>query len=150
MTNLRNKFRRSFTRLSRYSILYDEERSAWGSSFRFRWPKNRSTFSGSRRVAACLLLFDLIFIGLLVHYFEPLITLLQLNQELFGHHVSLTHQGETSDLHRPVEQTIPRILHQTCASEVTPEVWVSSQQSCREAYADFKYKVGLSDSMNSI
>lgn len=148
--NVRNKFRRSFTRLSRYYILYDKERSAWGSSFHFRWPKNRSTFSGSRRVAAYLLLFDLILIGLLVHYLEPLITLLQRNQELFGHYVSLLHHGETSDFHRPAEQTIPRILHQTCANEVIPEVWASSQQSCREAYADFEYKVGFSDSMNPI
>ncbi|KAI1828828.1 CAZyme family GT32 [Penicillium roqueforti] len=36
---------------------------------------------------------------------------------------------------------IPRILHQTTAAETIPDKWIESQQSCKEAYSDFEYKL---------
>jgi mannosyltransferase OCH1-like enzyme len=39
---------------------------------------------------------------------------------------------------------IPFILHQTAAKDTIPDQWVRSQKSCKQAYADFEYKVYLS------
>ena len=81
-------------------------------------------------------------IGLLLWTFEPLITLLRRNEELFGSRVAL-HTPYTPDA--PYQKTlsyeIPQILHQTTATETIPDKWIKSQQSCKDAYLDFEYKV---------
>lgn len=81
-------------------------------------------------------------VGLLLLAFEPLITLLRRNEELFGPRVTLS-GPDTSDALPQTDRPnkIPRILHQTTATDIIPDKWVQSQRSCKEAYADFDYKV---------
>lgn len=92
-----------------------------------------------------LLLIDLIVIGLLLQVLKPLITLLYRNKQLFSSHVVLSSLN-TSDIWQQTNQSnkIPRILHQTTATEVIPDNWVQSQRSCKDAYSDFEYRVNLS------
>lgn len=118
-----------------------------------------------RRGTTTLLLIDLFIVVVLLVAFEPLITLLRRNEEFFGPRVVLS--GPTSvNAWDPTGMTtkhalsiplppppppppaaqrnaIPRILHQTTATEAIPEKWRESQQSCKEAYKGFEYKVGL-------
>lgn len=91
-----------------------------------------------------LLVVDLAIVGVLLYTLEPLITLLRRNEELFTPTVTLPLNGTagasyySGDLDR---QKIPRILHQTTANSTIPDKWVKSQQSCKETYSDFEYKV---------
>lgn len=91
-----------------------------------------------------LLVVDLAIVGALLYTLEPLITLLRRNEDLFTPTVTLPLNGTagasyySGDLDR---QKIPRILHQTTANSTIPDKWVKSQQSCRETYSDFEYKV---------
>lgn len=81
-------------------------------------------------------------VGLLLQTVEPLIILLRRNEELFGSRVVL-HTTYTLDARHQTTSSweIPRILHQTTATETIPDKWIESQQSCKEAYSDFEYKV---------
>ena len=124
--------------------LYDEERVAWEVAPRWRsWPTKRIRLPRLKRAAVCLLLVDLVLVMLLVRSLEPLITLLRRNEELFGARFTVSHDAYSSK--HSTQHKIPRILHQTCANETIPSVWVNSQRSCKEAYSDFEYKVSILD-----
>jgi hypothetical protein len=108
----------------------------------WRWPKRYLRSFRLRKATLCLLLIDVLIVGLLVRTLEPLITLLRRNEELFGPRVELSQQAPTEASHlRPDHHKIPRILHQTCANDTVPEKWILSQRSCKKAYVDFEYKV---------
>ena len=93
-----------------------------------------------RRATVLLLLSDLVIMGLLLQALEPLIILLLKNEELFGARVAL-HTSEVPGNPSTEPPGIPRILHQTSATETIPDKWIESQRSCMEACSDFKYKV---------
>ncbi|KAL1867139.1 hypothetical protein VTK73DRAFT_4333 [Phialemonium thermophilum] len=97
----------------------------------------RLRFPRLRRSSVYLLVIDVTLIVLLLCEIEPLITLLRRNEELFGPRFRPDEKPETGT--DPEAQTIPHILHQTCATDIIPEAWVHSQQSCREAYSNFTY-----------
>jgi hypothetical protein len=99
------------------------------------WPKTSSGW-------LLLLLVDLAIVLVLLHSLEPLITLLRLNDRLFSPKVTLP-SSSTAHIGNCTRHSnrIPLILHQTTATDVIPEFWVQSQQSCQKAYADFEYKV---------
>ncbi|KAF4449358.1 putative glycosyltransferase C4F11.04c [Fusarium austroafricanum] len=118
-------------------LLHAEEE--WKPPIRPKWAKNRFGRLRMRKATVYLLLIDLLVIALLVHAFEPLITLLRRNEELFGTQIELDHNDAIKTSPPADQQKIPRILHQTCKNETVPEVWVSSQQSCIETYHDFEY-----------
>ena len=134
----------SISHLATGMAIYDEERleSVFVSTSTCGWsrPKRWLHFLRSRKGAACLLLADLIIVGQLLILFEPLISLLRRNEELFGPRVALA-QYNPEPGHHSRRQIIPRILHQTSASQAIPDKWVRSQHSCKEAYAGFEYKV---------
>lgn len=91
-------------------------------------------------MGVCLLLIDLTIVGLLVHAFNPLITLLRRNEELFGARLALPLDTPfVDDSH--AEYKIPRILHQTSATTVIPDKWKESVEGCKEVYSKFEYKV---------
>jgi mannosyltransferase OCH1-like enzyme len=98
-----------------------------------------------------LLCGDLMVIGLLLQTIKPLISLMYHNKELFTPQTGLSGLN-TSDTWGQVNQSnkIPRILHQTTATEVIPDYWVEPQRSCKNAYLDFEYKVRLFPSINFI
>lgn len=124
--------------------IYDEGRLELGSvstsACGWRRPKRWLQLLRSRKGAAFLLLADLIIVGWLLILFEPLISLLRRNEELFGPRVALS-QYTPEAVHHSRRQIIPRILHQTSASHEIPEKWIRSQHSCKEAYVGFEYKV---------
>ncbi|KAF5023462.1 hypothetical protein F66182_4462 [Fusarium sp. NRRL 66182] len=112
---------------------YDEERLEWVISV----PKKYLRLPRLRRAAVILLLIDIIIVAVLVKAFEPLITLLRRNQEMFGARLTLP-LNDTS-LHLPEQQTIPRIFHQTSANKTVPEAWTHLVQSCKDSYSEFEY-----------
>ena len=121
---------------------YDEERLQWRPTSRWwAWSKKHVHFPRVRKATICLLLADLIIVVLLLRAFEPLITLLARNEELFGARLTLSRNDSTLAKPNQNEYAIPRIFHQTIATEVIPDKWVQAQQSCKEAYRDFEYKV---------
>ncbi|KAJ9143685.1 Mannosyl phosphorylinositol ceramide synthase sur1 [Pleurostoma richardsiae] len=121
---------------------YDEERlQREPVPRRSSWPRKYLRFPRPRRVVVCLLLIDLIIVGLVVRSFEPLITLLRRNEELFGSRLVLSRDAPHDADHHTGRHTIPRILHQTCANETIPEKWAAPQQSCKDTYSDFEYKL---------
>lgn len=128
---------------------YDEERLDWGKSVGgsvsrwSAWPRKVLRLPRPRKYAALLLLTDIIIVSLVVLLFEPLITLLVRNEELFGARLTFPLDAAPSAAPKPTQppQTIPRIFHQTIATDVIPEKWIHSQQTCKEAYKDFEYKV---------
>lgn len=121
---------------------FDEERLEWESTIpSSKRPKNHRRSLRLTRAAVWLFLIDLIIVALLLRAFEPLITLLRRNEELFGARVALSRDNALEVSNHPDRHRIPRILHQTCANSTIPEKWVESQQSCKEAYSDFEYKV---------
>lgn len=116
---------------------YDEERLAWGGSV----TKKYLQLPRLRRVSIYLLLADVFIVAFLVHAFEPLITLLVRNEELFGSRLVLP-LNETLHPKPPAAlNKIPRILHQTSATEIIPDKWIHLQKSCKETYSEFEYKV---------
>lgn len=122
--------------------IYDEENLSRNSGL-LQFP--RRSFQLVRRperATVLLLLIDLVVVGLLLQTVEPLIILLRRNEELFGSRVDL-HTTYTPDARHQTTSPweIPRILHQTTATETIPDKWIESQQSCKEAYSDFEYKV---------
>jgi hypothetical protein len=146
MVNYQSNLRHFLACIPKYYILYDEERLEWGSGLRRNFLKKRLGLPRIKRLTGYLLLVDLVLVGLLLHSLEPLITLLYRNQELFGHQISIPFNRSSDLFNQPNEAVVPRILHQTCANDTIPGIWVSSQQSCIEAYSDFEYKVGLLNS----
>ena len=135
---------------SGYKPLYtfDEERQegtpVYGSCWSRAWPKRflRPPRLRLRKAAVCVLLIDLIIVALVVCAFEPLITLLVRNEELFGARLALPRNSSKSTDHSLDQyHTIPRILHQTSATDDIPERWVAARQSCKDVYSEFEYKV---------
>ncbi|CAM1502435.1 Fc.00g044190.m01.CDS01 [Cosmosporella sp. VM-42] len=125
---------------------YDEERMGRKHLSLPNQPVKYSRFPRLKKVTVYLLLADLIIFGSLLRLFDPLITLLLRNEELFGPRVTLS-RPDTSDVLKPSSQNrIPRILHQTTANETIPEKWVVSQQSCKVAYSDFVYMLWTDES----
>lgn len=125
---------------------YDEERLACGPAARSCWrhpSKYLQYVPRPRKVTVCLLLIDLMIVGLLVRALEPLITLLGRNEELFQARVTLSRHNIHASSPHPNLPKIPRILHQTCANDTIPDKWVESQRSCKQAYSNFEYKVWL-------
>ncbi|KAJ5157385.1 uncharacterized protein N7482_008485 [Penicillium canariense] len=126
---------------------YDEERLSWGAehsleqrrkSMRIRWP---------RKSTILLSFLDVFVIWLLIRQLEPLLTLLRRNEELFKPQVSLSGKEHLSNLHEMNGSSrIPRILHQTTATNKIPDKWVEPQASCKEAYGDFEYKLWTDES----
>ncbi|CAK7269602.1 CSG1/SUR1-like protein [Sporothrix epigloea] len=96
-----------------------------------------------RRGNATLLLIDLLIVVSLLVAFEPLITLLRRNEEFFAPRVVLSGPANIDPWDQAADKPngIPRILHQTTATEVIPEKWRDSQNSCKKAYKDFEYKL---------
>lgn len=58
---------------------------------------------------------------------------------MFGPTVHLLQQHDNTP--ESWQPKIPRILHQTTATNEIPDMWVESQKSCMDAYSDFEYKV---------
>lgn len=96
-----------------------------------------------RRCATTLFFIDLLIIVALLVAFEPLITLLRRNDEFFAPRVVLSGPANVDPWDQAANKpnTIPRILHQTAASDVIPEKWRATQASCKAAYNDFEYMV---------
>lgn len=101
-------------------------------------------FRTLRKTAIYIFLANLSVICLLVWSLEPLITLLRKNNDLFqpGNPFAKDQVHPTTPLSPELENNmVPRILHQTCATDHIPDKWKDSQQSCKNAYADFEYIV---------
>lgn len=122
--------------------IYDEENLGMGRGI-LQFPRRKSQLvPRPRRATVILLLIDLMVVGLLLQTFEPLITLLRRNEELFGSRVALHIPYTPDGRHQTtLSYQIPRILHQTTATETIPDKWIEPQQSCKGAYSDFEYKV---------
>jgi hypothetical protein len=121
---------------------YDEENLRWGSGLS-KCPRLNCR-PRLRKATVLFLLIDLMVVGLLLHTFAPLIILLRRNEELFGSRVALPTSYRSGSRHQMTSSgPIPRILHQTAATETIPNKWMESQKSCKEAYSDFEYKVIL-------
>lgn len=121
---------------------YDEERQEWGSVPAWStWPKKYLRAPRLRKTAVYLLLIDLIIVAVVVRCFEPLITLLRRNEEMFGPRLTLPLDGPKESEQESYQPVIPRIFHQTAATDLIPDEWIHSQKSCKEAYADFEYKL---------
>lgn len=116
---------------------YDEEHLGWGAEHSLERRRKSVRIRRSRKSIIFLFLLDFMVIWLLVHHLEPLITLLRRNEELFKPQVTLPGFEDQSNFN------IPRILHQTAASDTIPDKWGESQRSCKETYRDFEYKVRL-------
>ncbi|KAJ4251448.1 CSG1/SUR1-like protein [Fusarium torreyae] len=116
---------------------YDEERLEWAKP---SVPKKYLRLPRLRRAAVILLLIDIIIVVVLVKAFEPLITLLRRNEELFGARLTLPLNDTSFGPDLPEQQTIPRIFHQTSANETVPEAWTHLVQSCKDAYSEYEYK----------
>ena len=120
---------------------YDAERLQWEKTP--RWARKRLRL---RKTTVCLLVIDLLIVGILVHLFNPLITLLRRNEELFGARLTLPLDTPYAE-DKPDQHTIPRIFHQTSATKDIPEKWLESVNGCKEVYKTFEYKVGLVENM---
>lgn len=129
---------------AKYEKIHDEERLRADSRPGLR-PRPSNHRVGPIKIAPLLLLVDLVILGLLLYTFEPLITLLRRNKELFGPRVALPSSPVLFDRNHTAQSSkIPLILHQTTPKEMIPDRWVESQKSCKRAYSGFEYKVNLS------
>jgi mannosyltransferase OCH1-like enzyme len=123
---------------------YDEERLKWGAEPPGEQRRKVMLIKRPKRSTIILFLADVMIIGLLLHTLEPLITLLLRNEELFRPRVTFSGLEDANALHQTNgSRHIPRILHQTTATEIIPDKWVEPQRSCKEAYRDFEYKVSF-------
>lgn len=133
---------RTFGAFNSNDKTYDEENLRWGSGVSKCPRLNCRLVSRLRKVTVRFLLIDLMVLGLLLHSFAPLIILLRRNEELFGPRVALPTPYRPDSRHKmTLSGEIPRILHQTAATETIPNKWIESQQSCKKTYSDFEYKV---------
>lgn len=106
--------------------------------------RNYMRIKRPRKSTIFLFFLDITITWLLIHHLEPLITLLRRNEELFKPRVTLSTLEDLDSLHGMNKSShIPRILHQTAATEIIPDKWVQSQASCKKAYGDFEYKVRI-------
>ena len=97
-----------------------------------------------RKTVTFILLVTIAIIWSLVWFLEPLITLVRKNDSLFRPEIPFTqdHGNPTTSVpFGPGNNMVPQILHQTYATDRIPDKWKASQQSCKEAYADFEYMV---------
>lgn len=141
-----NRGRLSFaTGGKEFDVEYQEHEISWPLTVSgwTPWLKNPLRVSRLQRASLCLLVIDIVIVIFVLRGFMPLITLLQRNEELFGAHLTLPviDHPQTAG-HHGEEHPIPRILHQTTATEKIPDKWAFSQHTCKEAYADYDYKVG--------
>lgn len=128
----------------KYEKIQDEERLETESGPPWRQRHTNHWIAWPSR-ATVILLINLVIVGLLLYALEPLITLLRKNKELFSPRTALPSSNVLDDRNRTGRSShIPRILHQTTATETIPEQWVRSQKSCKQAYSDFEYRVYLS------
>ena len=126
------------------SKTFDVERLDWGYSANgLSWPKKYLRLLKPRKQSVYLFLIDITIIGTLVLIFQPLITLLLRNEELFGARLTLP-LDEAPENNTPAEHKIPRILHQTSATDKIPANWTASVQTCKDSYADWEYMVRFS------
>ncbi|KAJ6126325.1 hypothetical protein N7523_001937 [Penicillium sp. IBT 18751x] len=126
---------------------YDEERVSWGAEYSLERRRRSMRIQRPGKSTIFLFLLDVLVIWLLIHQLEPLITLLRRNEELFKPQVTLSDQEDLNSLHKMHRSSrIPRILHQTAATNIVPDKWVESQASCKEAYGDFEYKLWTDES----
>ncbi|KAI5456643.1 nucleotide-diphospho-sugar transferase [Mariannaea sp. PMI_226] len=126
---------------------YDEERLEWGSVSLSSWPKKYLRLPRLRKTAIYLILIDILITLVVVRCFNPLITLLVRNEELFGARLTLPLDKDPERTEPPADQQlIPRILHQTAATDLIPDQWIHSQKSCKDAYSEFEYKLWTDDS----
>ena len=104
-----------------------------------------SSLSGTqRKTVACILLVTIAIMSSLVWFLEPLIILVRKNDSLFRPEVPFVNgdgHPTTSASFESGNNMVPRILHQTYATDRIPDNWEASQQSCKLAYADFEYMV---------
>lgn len=129
----------------KYGKIHDEERLKTESEPRRKQQRTNQWVAWPSRATVFLFLVNLAIIGLLLHTLKPLITLLRRNEELFSPRVVLPRSHILYDRNRTAQLShIPLILHQTAAKDTIPDQWVRSQKSCKQAYADFEYKVYLS------
>ena len=125
----------------------DEERLQWESrpSVLRRLIPRRLHLPTPSKVLIWLLILDLLIFAFLIHLFQPLITLLNRNEELFPANFSLSPSQPAGAVHEG-GSPIPRILHQTSATDTIPKKWREPQQSCRDAYSDYRYMHWTDDS----
>ncbi|KAF5540145.1 glycosyltransferase family 32 [Fusarium mexicanum] len=138
---LQNIIQHLRARFGKYERLYDEEHIELESPSYKRCVPKRFKFPRFRKLTVYLILSNLIILGVLIHSIRPLITLLIRNNELFAINFSVDHAAQPDAFQRPDGKKIPRILHQTAPNSSIPEIWATSQQSCKEAYSDFEYKL---------
>ncbi|KAM5345062.1 hypothetical protein ACJ41O_010924 [Fusarium nematophilum] len=120
---------------------YDEERLGWPYKPPLIYPRKYLRCFKPRMQTVCLLIIDVIILVVIIRTIQPLITHLVRNKELFSPTLTLP-VPKDSDKRRPAApRKIPRILHQTVKNETIPEKWVESQQSCKEMYHDYEYKL---------
>lgn len=141
MSHIASSFGRSGAQTASYGRLHDEDRHRPDPSHLLALPRKLLRVTRFNRVLVCLLLIDLMVVGMLIITLEPLITLLHRNDELFRPSILSPQDGPSTAPHQPTSPKIPRILHQTCANATVPHKWLESQQSCKDVYADFEYKV---------
>lgn len=124
---------------------YDGERPKWESdSRRPKWAKKGLRLPRLRKVVVGLVLIDVFIVAVLVHLFNPLITLLRRNEELFGARLTLPIDQKPQPATGHLDtNSIPRIFHQTSATEVIPDKWKESVEGCKKIYSEFEYKVCL-------
>ncbi|OQD79184.1 hypothetical protein PENANT_c058G06362 [Penicillium antarcticum] len=133
----------------KYEKIHDEESLETDSGPRWRQRRTNQWIAWPSR-ATIIVLINLVIVGLLLYALEPLITLLRRNKELFSPRVALPSSNILYDRNRTDRLShIPRILHQTTATETIPEHWVRSQKSCKQAYSDFEYKLWTDASARS-
>ncbi|KAJ6105049.1 hypothetical protein N7486_003738 [Penicillium sp. IBT 16267x] len=126
---------------------YDEESLSMGAESSLEWRRKYLHIKRPRRSTSFLFLLDILIIWVIIHRLEPLITLLRRNEELFKPKVNFSGLGGLDNLHGMNGSShIPRILHQTAATNIIPDKWVESQASCKEAYGDFEYKLWTDES----
>ncbi|KAJ5646497.1 hypothetical protein N7490_002869 [Penicillium lividum] len=127
---------------AKYERIHDEEHLETNSEPEWREKRRIPWVAWSCKAVVLLLLLDLMIIGLLLHTFEPLITLLRKNEELFSSRVALPNPDVLPARNRTAHMNnVPLILHQTTATEKIPDQWVQPQKGCKQAYSGFEYKL---------
>lgn len=121
-------------------LIKDEDGQQQSQSTGRRWP-------APGKVTLWLLFMDLIIFVLLLYILNPLITLLNRNEELFPAVLKLDPSAQAhKDWDAASPNAIPRILHQTSANSTIPAKWVESQGSCLKTYPDWEYKLWTDES----
>lgn len=138
---MRQYFRRMATYFGNYERMYDEESQERELTSHRRHSRKCPRIRRQSWNAVCLLLVDLVLVGLLIHLLWPLISLLRHNKDLFPAHVVVTSHDPPEAFQPPKQPQVPRIFHQTCKNGTIPSIWAESQKSCLKTYSNFEYKV---------